>query len=111
MGTLSARALAHRCTITRASKTADGQGGHTETWSTVATGVECRMVNTPGLGQPEMHGRMAAEPETTLYVRQAVDLAEGDRVNVSGALYDVGGTWLVPEAYYRAASITRCLDA
>lgn len=111
MGIPSARALAHRCTITRATKTADNQGGWTSSWGTVATGIECRLSTTSALGQVERHGRLSAEPVTVLYVRPTVDLREGDRVNVSGADYDVAGTWPVPEAGYLAASVTRRLDA
>ena len=91
------KALPSTCTIVRRSVAADGLGGQTETWTTLASSVACR------LAPMSYRERVAAQQfggEETWHVTlpYGQDVTAADRVTVSGVTYEVkaiesGGAW------------------
>jgi len=85
--------MGQTCTITRPTPTPDGQGGWSESTSTVATGVACRLAVT-GSGLRDTGLRVSAERMVglaayDLKIPHDTDLAVGDLVTVDGETFRV----------------------
>lgn len=92
MRATTAAVLAQTCSIQRVTATADGQGGWTESTTTVGSGIACRLAP---MGSPtnldSRNNRLSAVDEFTLYVGTAQDIEESDRVTIDGVTYTVEG--------------------
>lgn len=94
-------ALPGTCTISAKTETSDGMGGRTESWSTVASGVACRLSPMQAMGadveavvMEHFQGRSLWQ--LTIPVTQAI--SHNNRVTVAGTTYEVvqvrdGGQW------------------
>ena len=84
--------LTDTCDIARAVPTSDGQGGFTSTWSTVYSGVACRLEVVQGvraLLQQPIAGGLKSVGEYTLVVPSATDLQANDHVTINSIAYNV----------------------
>lgn len=98
----SGRQLTERVTFERATKTADGAGGWTETWSTVANSPRyAMMANKPGREVHE-NNRIEYRPRIMCVTRYDADLLTADRLIFQSKAYnirdirdvDFAGVWL-----------------
>lgn len=103
MPKLSPRMLSHRVVVQRATRMHDGQGGFTDSWTTLAQALPCRLTDTKLTRRLDESGAMQADVSRTLYCQPGADINSGDRVVVGMA------TWLVesaddqPDNVYRKA--------
>ena len=105
--------LTDTCTIQRATRTADGQGGWTESWSNTYSNVACRLdVRQGALGITgdikQRRQQITSHIEYVLRVKWNQDIEPGDRVVVSGDTFEVetvsdAHTWLT----LKRAKLTR----
>ncbi len=94
-------ALPGTCTISSKSEASDGMGGRTESWSTVAGSVACRLSALQAMGadveavvMERFQGRSLWQ--LTIPVTQAI--SHSNRVTVGSTVYEVvqvrdGGQW------------------
>jgi len=85
--------LPDRATITRPTLVADGGGGQTTTWATVATLVPCRLSPVGG-GEDVSVGRrggdrVSDEASAVVTFGAGQDIGEKDRVTVGALVFDV----------------------
>jgi SPP1 family predicted phage head-tail adaptor len=91
------KALPSTCTIVRRSVAADGLGGQTETWTTLASGVACRLA--PMSYRERVAAQQFGGDETWhLTLPYGQDVTAADRVIYGGVTYEVkavesGGAW------------------
>ncbi len=85
--------LPDTCTIKRKAVTDDGQGGQTEAWSDLATGVACRL--SPLSSQIDNEGEVEDRVATTKFrlvtLPASQDIKVEDRVIVGGQTLEVRG--------------------
>lgn len=94
-------AMPGTCSILALTENSDGMGGRTESWSTVASGVPCRLSPMQAMGtdveavvMERFQGRSLWQ--LTVPVTQAI--SHNNRVTVAGTVYEVvqvrdGGQW------------------
>ena len=97
MRTAQESALPGTATITRKTVVADGIGGQTETWQTLASGVACRLA--PMSYRERIAAQQFGGEETWhLTLPYGQDVTAADRVTTGGITYEVraiesGGSW------------------
>jgi len=81
--------LKDTCTISRATLAADGMGGHTETWATVAT-VACRL-NTSGTRPNETAtaDQIRNNTDFIITVPNGTDVRNADRITIGSRTFEV----------------------
>ncbi len=89
MRATEALALPDTATISRVARASDGAGGWTETWSTVASGVACRLMSTQGLAEGPAAGTQQAAADWALTLPLGTDLRAADRVVVASRTFEV----------------------
>ena len=90
MRATQAEAWPEVCTILRSTQTANAIGERVVSWSTVATGVSCRLAPSEGQSrQTPMAQQQTVIVTWWLTVATTVDLRSGDRVMVDGVVYEV----------------------
>lgn len=89
MRTTAALALPDTATISRVARASDGAGGWTETWSTVASGVACRLMFTQNLGEGPAAGTQQAASGWALTLPLGTDIRAADRVVVASRTFEV----------------------
>ena len=90
MRTVQAQAMPETCTIQRSTRTANGIGEAVVTWSSVATGVACRLAPQPvSSTQTPLGDGRAVVVSWWLTVGLGVDVRSGDRVIHSSGTYEV----------------------
>lgn len=77
----------HSWTLSRRTRTADGQGGYTQTWATVAT-VAGRM-RPASASERTLALQRLAEISHVWYVAADEDVLRGDRITGQGRTWDV----------------------
>lgn len=77
----------HDWTLTRRTRTADGQGGYTQTWATVAT-VAGRM-RPASAAERTLAMQRRADISHVWYVAADEEVQRGDRITGQGRTYDV----------------------
>jgi head-tail adaptor len=101
MRATAALALPDTATISRVARASDSAGGWTETWSTVASGVACRLMSTQNLGEGRAVGTQQATSEWMLTLPLGTDIRAADRVVVASRTFEVnsllsaGVEWLI----------------
>jgi len=98
MRTMQEAALPDTCTIKRRTLTSDGQGGYTESWSTVDT-VNCRL--SPATRLPEEIAQAGKLTGTTAWIvtlDHDADVTAEDRLEIGSKTLEVlavlsGKTW------------------
>ena len=101
MRATAALALPDTATISRVARASDSAGGWTETWSTVASGVACRLMSTQKLGEGPAGGTQQAAAEWVLTLPLGTDLRAADRIVVASRTFEVttllsaGVEWLI----------------
>ena len=91
MQATQASALPGTCSISRRSMATDDQGGYTETWADLATGVACRLVVMRAPTEALVAARFANMELWQLTLPVGQDITHNDRVVVSGVTYEVAG--------------------
>lgn len=91
MRTTAALALPDTATISRVARASDGAGGWTETWSTAASGVACRIMPRYQVSSTEgpAVGTQEAVAQWALTMPVGTDLRAGDRVVVASRTFEV----------------------
>lgn len=71
----------HRISIERRSTVSDGMGGTTESWSTVASGIACRIEEARG-GEAVQSNRVSSIANVDIHIRWTSEfsLGSGDRL-------------------------------
>lgn len=84
--------------VQRATRTPDGMGGFTETWTTVAT-VACRIAPTGNAPAEQVVAeRVTDRVLWTLTLPAATDVTAADRITVGSRTFEVVGV-LSPRSY------------
>lgn len=71
------------CTIERATQASDGQGGQTDTWTNLATGVPCRIRRPNGGQETEIANRLTSAVSWVLVLTYSQDVTLRDRILVT----------------------------
>jgi hypothetical protein len=95
--------LPDACTILSEALSADGQGGQTSTWGTIAINVPCRFDESGQTGGNQLvpaGGALREAHRYMLSLPQNTPIGAHDRVELGGATYnvvsvDVGVSWEV----------------
>lgn len=75
--------------VQRLSKTSDGAGGYTETWSTVAT-TKGRIAPSTQSGSEELiGGKISPTAEYVITLPWNADVRHSDQLQITGIQYDV----------------------
>ena len=80
--------LTHTASVSRRTTSSDSAGGFTESWSTVATDLACR-VSSKSSSQRALEGSLDGVGNYKVFTLTAADLKPGDRLVVSSLTYDV----------------------
>lgn len=91
-------ALPSTCTTMRKSTVADGIGGQTETWATLASNVACRLMPISNSAEQVVESRFAGMELWQLTLPYSTDITHNDRVVIGTVTYEVagegsGGAW------------------
>lgn len=82
--------LSDTCTIRKVTRSDDGQGGFTETWSDRASGVACRLASVRSQRSERPEGeQLAAYSRWVLTIPHDQAIEESDRVVHDGETYEV----------------------
>lgn len=98
----SGRQLTSRVTFQRATKTADGAGGWTESWATLANSPRYAMMKPVSGREVHDSNRLEARPRALCVTRYDASLLEADRLLFQSKAYnirdirdvDFAGVWL-----------------
>jgi hypothetical protein len=89
MRTMAEATLTQTCTIERPALAADGEGGQTVTYSTVGSGVACRVAREKTAGLAARRAGLTGIDMYLLKLASTQDVAAGDRVTVDSLAYSV----------------------
>ena len=82
--------LDNTCTIRSKTLTSDGQGGFTETYTTLYTNIPCRFESKPRkLEILAMGGAKMVYPDFTIYIEARSNIRERDYVIFKGRTFEI----------------------
>ena len=85
---MARKSLPDSCTITRATKTSDSQGGFTTVWATQASNVACKLSEKSAVVATD-GGQFVVKSGMYLTLEYDGPIASGDRIEHGGLTYEV----------------------
>jgi len=85
-----AAALPDTCTISRRTLVSDGAGGYTETWTTAASGVACRLAVAQA-AERILADRVVHEGGFVVTLPYGTSVTSKDRIVVGARTFEVAG--------------------
>lgn len=93
--------------VKRATQTADGMGGFTETWATAYTTV-CRIAPAGSKDVQLLAGRLNEKSAWRITVPQSTDVTEADRIEVGARSFEI--LQVLDMRTYETARVCLCVE-
>lgn len=96
---LAVNALPDTCDVLGQTNTADGLGGQTRTWETIATGLRCRVADTASR-YSDTPDRIAQTMPVVVYLPWGTEVIVGDRLETTRGTFTIRETHENSSALY-----------